>query len=207
MNQTIRGLFGFVILGIPFIANASILNGGFENYNTGVADGGGIGPGYFTYNAGNAGVDDWTIANTSVDIVTVPPGVYPIYSGNAALDLVGTPGPGSISQTVATTIGQLYDVSFWGYSTGGGLNEEVYVSATGSSTSMFTVTGGSWNQYTYSFTASSATTTIGFASSAMNTGNGNTFLDEIEMEAVPEPMTMVVLGGAAAMAALRRRKK
>lgn len=100
-------------------------NGGFEAYSTSAADGGGIGPGYFTYNAGNAGLNDWTIGGTSVDIVTVPPGIYPIFAGNASLDLLGTPGPGSISQSITTVVGQSYDISFWAQANAAGINQTV----------------------------------------------------------------------------------
>ena len=44
---------------------------------------------------------------TSVDVIY---GAYGAISGNS-IDMLGTPGPGSISQTLATTVGQSYLVS------------------------------------------------------------------------------------------------
>ncbi len=182
-------------------------NGGFEAYSTSAADGGGIGPGYFTYNAGNAGLNDWTIGGTSVDIVTVPPGIYPIFAGNASLDLLGTPGPGSISQSIATVVGQSYDISFWAQANAAGINQTVNLEAIGAATqsTSFTVAVGTWTQYTWSFVADSASTNIRFSSDPLNAGNGNTFIDNVE--AVPEPMSMTALAlGLAALARRRARK-
>ena len=184
-----------------------ISNGGFETFNTSAADGGGLGPGYFTYNAGNASLNNWTVGGTSIDVVTLPPGVYPIYAGNASLDLLGTPGPGSISQAITTVVGQSYDLSFWAQANVAGINQTVNLDVIGAATqsTSFTVAVGTWTQYTWSFMADSTSTTIRFASDPLNAGNGNTFMDNVEV--VPEPLTISVLGlGLAAIARRRNRK-
>lgn len=208
MNTFTRAgsLVALTVLAVASQANL-ISNGGFEAFNTSAADGGGIGPGYFTYNAGNTSLNDWTIGGTSIDVVTVPPGIYPIFADNASLDLLGTPGPGSISQAITTVVGQQYDVSFWAQATGAAINQTVNLNAIGAATqsTSFTVSLGTWTQYSWSFVADSTSTTISFASDPLNTGTGNTFIDNVE--AVPEPMSMAVLGlGLAALARRRARK-
>lgn len=183
------------------VSQASFLNGGFETYDTNVANA--SGPGYWVYNAGNAGIQNWTVGGTSVDIVDT---TFPVHSGSAALDLVGTPGPGSVSQSIATSASVAYNVSFWAYSSGGALNDEVYVSADGLNTQLFNVGVGSWNQYTYTFTATGSSTNILLASNVANTSNGNLFLDDVSVEVVPEPATMAVLAGIG-LTLSRRLKK
>lgn len=187
-------------------AQASLLvNGGFESFNTGLAIGGGTG--YHVFGPANQGIDNWTVSATSVDIVTPAGSPYPVYSGNAALDLVGTPGPGGISQDFAVTAGNSYTVSFWGMSTGGGLNENVRVEVShgGFDATDFTVTGGSYNQYSMSFVAgATGTATLTMLSDPGNTSNGNTFIDDVQV--VPEPATMALLAGGALFAARRKKK-
>ena len=186
-------------------AQAHLLtNGGFESFDISKATGSGAG--YYVFGSTDQGIDDWTISATSVDIVTPAGSPYPVRTGNAALDLVGTPGPGGISQDFAVEAGKSYTVSFWGQSTGGGLNEKVRmeVSHGGFDAMDFTVTSGSYNQYSMSFVAgATGSATLSLLSDPGNTSNGNTFIDDVE--AVPEPATLALLaGGALAMA--RRRK-
>jgi hypothetical protein len=185
------------------VAQAQVLNGGFENVNLGGADS--SGPNYWTFTGGNTNISDWTVAAVSVDIVDSG---YPVHSGNYALDLVGTPGPGEISQSVMLTAGQQYDLTFWAYSTGDPINMLLdVVDQANSNAFVFSITQGSWNQYTYSFTAGAASNLIKFKSDPGNTTNGNLFLDDIAVEAVPEPMTMIALAAGVSLAARRKRKQ
>jgi hypothetical protein len=195
----------YALLGLSLVVPASafgqIANGGFETVSLGGADI--SGPGYWTFNNGNASISDWTIGAVSVDVVDAG---YPVHSGNYALDLVGTPGPGMITQTLSLVSGQDYVVSFWAYSTGNPINMVLDTDAVGSSSSMYSITQGSWNEYTFAFTAASSSVDLIFASDAGNTTNGNLFVDDVSIEAVPEPASMVVLGGAALFAARRKKK-
>lgn len=189
-----KNLLLLAALSVTAGAHALVTNGGFElnDYN---------GLGYKEYFAGDPGINGWTVTGTgSVDIVGT---AYPVNSGVHALDLVGTPGPGEIEQTLATTNGMTYTVSFYAMHTGGSINAEVNVGL-GATTQQFQVTT-SYQLYSFNATAASAAEVLKLWSNPQNTSNGNTFIDDVSVEAVPEPATLAALG--VGLAALRRRRK
>lgn len=190
------------VLFVGAVSQAQVLNGGFESVSLPGADI--SGPGYWSYLAGNTSISNWTIGGNSVDIVD---STYPVHTGNYALDLAGTPGPGSITQALALTTGQLYEVTFWARSSGNPINMVLNTSAVGGGTTSqtYSVASGSWNQYAFQFTAGSSSVDLSFATDPLNSTTGNLFLDDIAIEAVPEPMTMVVLAAAGLAAARRKR--
>lgn len=191
-----------VLLVCAGVASANLVtNGGFESYNTGLATSSGTysGGNYYVFPGANLGINSWTISATSVDIVESGVGVD-VNSGLAALDLVGTPGPGGVEQSLATMAGGTYSVSFWAKGTGG-LNNIVNLSL-GADVRTVNITG-TWAQYTETFTGVVGSDLLKFYSDPANNGNGNTFIDDIE--AVPEPATMTLL--ALGALAARRRKK
>lgn len=178
-------------------ANANLVsNGDFEQSFSGADI---SGSGYWTFNAGNAGIPSWTVGMTSVDIVD---STYAPYAGAYALDLAGTPGPGSISQTLATDAGTQYTISFVGRYTGDPINQIVNVGFDGGN-QQFSLTG---TDTTYSFdaTASTASTLLSLATDPSNSSNGNLFIDNVSVQAVPEP-TGFALFGLGALGLLRRR--
>jgi hypothetical protein len=90
---------------LPVRANL-VTNGDFEGSlgtpnNSGS---GGFGP-FLTYNAGNQGIPGWTIGGNGADVWTSFQG-----TGNNVID-TNALGPGSLTQTFATTPGQSYGVS------------------------------------------------------------------------------------------------
>jgi choice-of-anchor C domain-containing protein len=139
-------------------------NGSFE---TGTyADGGG---GFQQLDAPNTNVDGWSVDSGSVDWV----GTYwTAPDGAMSLDLSGADA-GSISQTFDTTIGNTYTVAFLlsGNPAGPPSLKTLEVSATGGTTGLYShdttgsdLTSMVWSAETYTFLATSASTTITFQS-------------------------------------------
>lgn len=134
----------------------------------------------------------------SIDLVGTN---YGPHSGDFAVDLAGTPGPGGVQQDIAVSSGS-YLVSFWARSSGGYPNDAVLASFGGSNH----VIGisGDWQQYSFLENAAGLTT-LNLATRPNNTTNGNVFVDDISVTATPEPATIAVLG-IGAMAMIRRRR-
>ena len=145
-------------------AFTGVANGSFESGS--YVDGGG---GFQQLDAPNASIDGWTVDTGSVDWIgsywTAPDGAM-------SLDLSGADA-GSISQTIDTTIGNTYTVAFLlsGNPDGPPALKTLDVSATGGTTGSYShdTTGSDlttmvWTPETYTFLATSATTTITFAS-------------------------------------------
>ncbi len=123
--------------------------------------------------------------------------------------------PSGIYQSIATVANQNYVLSFQVYTGGGlghsgGVNMHAYagalngpVLATGSNLQGWNFTGNAGlRTYTYSFTATSNVTTIAFSMFSRPVSH----VDNVSLQAVPEPFTMG-LGLAAAGVFVRRRLK
>ena len=180
---------------LPTVGSANLLsNPGFETYAPGAFSG------YTKLDAGNTDVTGWLVGGVSTDIVEK--NSYPVHSGNYAIDLAGTPGPGSMWQNV-TAPADMYTVSFWGLSNQSGDNAKVV--ATFGVTQMTFTLDGTYKQY--SFTApASGFTSFGLSTLPTNTTNGNVFVDDASIQAVPEPTSMAALG-LGALGLLRRRAR
>jgi hypothetical protein len=140
-------------------------------------------------------------------------------NGNQSLDLTGegNQGANGVKQSVATVIGTHYLLSFYlgrqdplapGYEIGPSaldliLNQDAPINFINSSTFSNDI---AWQQFTFDFTATTALTTIAFLNA---TGVGNNFagLDNVDLEAIPEPASLALFGlGLSALLFLRRRK-
>ena len=139
--------------------------------------------------------------------------------GAQSLDLTGegNQGANGIKQSIATVIGGHYFLSFYlgredplapGYEIGPSaldliLNQDAPVNFVATATVANDI---AWTQFTYGFTATAAMTTIAFLNA---TGVGNNFagVDNVDLEAIPEPASLALLGlGLSGLFLLRRRK-
>ena len=160
-------LFGFlaaIALAGPTLAFTGLANGSFE---TGAyVDNG---SGFQQLNAPNSSIADWTVDAGSVDWI----GTYwPAQEGSMSIDMSGVEA-GTLSQTFATTIGNTYNVSFQlsGNPEGDPTVKTLEVSATGGTVGLYSydvtandLTHMNWRPETYSFLATSASTTLSFVS-------------------------------------------
>ncbi len=159
-----------LVLGSAQVALALGTNGSFEL---------GTDPGSFsTHIAGDSSITDWTINSGSVDYVG---SYWAASSGARSLDLNGTT-TGSVSQVIPTTVGATYQVTFDlsgnpDTSADPSLTspslKDVRVDATGAAPQDFTFDTAAmgnthenmmWQGKTYSFVATTSSTTVTFTS-------------------------------------------
>src|ERR1035441_8887186 len=130
----------------------------------------------------------------------------------------GLPGySGAINQTIDTTIGDSYSVSFWlaenesvAFGTSGNLSV-----AFGNTVGFLTTTPSTPNtygQYTFTATATSLTTNFTFASQALV--GGTFFIDDVSVTdvgaggaGVPEPATLFTTAGVFLFAVFLRKRR
>lgn len=167
-------------------AFTGLTNGSFEDLNATYVDNG---FGFQQLNAPNTSIDGWTVDSGSVDWI----GTYwPAPDGAMSIDMSGADA-GTLSQTFETTIGNTYTVSFLlsGNPAGDPAVKTLDVSATGGTVVNYThdVTGTDltsmvWTEETYSFLATSASTTLSFISTT--TGAFGPAIDKVAVsESVP----------------------
>ncbi len=198
-----------VFTALALMATASqavtIVNGSFEAGTF-------TGAPFDTLAAGNTSITGWSIGGAGVDWIG---SYWQASQGNRSIDLSAL-SAGSLSQSIATVIGQRYSVSFdlAGNPTGSPLLKQVVVTINGGDASTFDFTTGAtstanmgWVGNTYNFTATSTTSVLKFTSLA-NTASGPA-LDNVSISAVPEASTwaMLIAGfGMVGVSARRRRR-
>ncbi len=161
--------------------------------------------------SGDPLITGWSVTsapNTGVDLVNAVGAGDPnwAHGGVQAIDMSGTPGPGILSQDVATTVIQEYTLSFWVSSNvgpwTGGMTiywDGVFVDTISSPAF------GTWTSFSYQvFGAPGPTTTLDFVSNI--SGFAGVMLDEVSVVPVPAPSAAAVLL-AGTVAATRRRRR
>lgn len=193
---------------LPASANL-IVNGGFESPT--------VPPGSFNNNfaVGTAGLTGWSVVGPGGRSVSIISGSHialgipvPADTGVQWLDLTG-PGsnnPEGVSQTVITTIGQAYELSYsignlWHPSGVFGVTSTVNVLVNGllafsDTNSTITPTTINWMAISHTFTATTPTTTLTFLNGdpfgENGNGDGNNGLDSIVLTAVSEPPSSMI---------------
>ena len=186
-----------------------ITNGNFETVATGYT----FNSGFKVINNGSSALTGWTVGASSVDLIR---NAYNAIDGYS-VDMLGTPGPGFLSQSFSVVAGQRYNLSFdMARNSGGPAGQGVAVSFGGVAGNFYSTAAASNTLYssnTLSFTA--ATTglaTLSFASAAkagtpFDKYSGAVIDNVSVMAAVPEPETYaMLLAGLGLMGFLRRRK-
>jgi choice-of-anchor C domain-containing protein len=198
-----RTLTLLALAAIASSANAgAFTNGSFE-------DGPAAGT-FVTLSAGDTSITGWTVGGTTIDYIG---SYWQSSDGVRNVDLNGSDGLGSIEQTFDTIANTWYTVTFdlAGNPDGPPVTKSVAVSADSqSNTYAFDTTGATlasmnWSSQTFRFLADDASATLKF-SSLDDTFYGGA-IDNVSVEAVPEPASMAALGLGLAAVARRRRNK
>jgi len=140
---------------------------------------------FLVVNAGAPDISDWTVTG-GVDYIG---SLWTSSDGNRSIDLDGTPGPGGISQAITTIPGVTYSVMFdlAGNPEGGAAEKCLTVQAANDSksycfnTQNLSTTDMGWRTETFTFTATSASTTLSFDSNAQGQSYFGPALDNVRM--------------------------
>ncbi len=190
----------------PATAANLLVNGGFENQTFP-----GTTFGYYNLGGGDATNPvpagfGWTVPINNVDLIDN--GAYtPFLAGGGAyqLDLVGNGSTGAISQSFATVLGQTYRVVLNYSANGSGRQAEVLVdgNAVGS---LINGNPAKWQKFTTTFAGTGATTVFTI-NETIGGGFGGVALDNIAVNAVPEPATWALMLGGFGMVGFAMRKR
>jgi PEP-CTERM motif len=125
-------------------------------------------------------------------------GTYSAWMGAVGSD-------GSFQQSIATTPGQLYNVSFWLQSPGGTPND---LSASFAGVTFYTITNAGAFPYTLESGNITATSTSSLLLFSARQDPSYWNLDDVDVHAVPEPGTvgLVALGALGLVGAVRKRQ-
>ncbi len=165
---------------------------------------------YATKATGNSSITGWTVTGGNIDYI----GSYWLAAdGNRSIDLAGNT-LGTLSQSFDTSIGGLYTVQFamagnpdggeslkWLNASAGDFDGDFSFLQTGK-----TKTSMGWTDYSFQFTALGTQTTLSFE--ALNGGCCyGPALDDVRVDAVPEPASFLLVGLSLAGLGWSRRNR
>ncbi|RFP18475.1 MULTISPECIES: choice-of-anchor C family PEP-CTERM protein [unclassified Duganella] len=157
---------------------------------------------YTVVGAGDGAIAYWTVGGNSVDIIN---NSYNAISGNS-IDMLGSPGPGVLSQSFNAVVGATYTLSFdlTHNPNSHGAGMDVFVGG-----NHYAFDGSTpVTNYTFNFTATSGSQALVF-SSVGGDGWSGAVLDNVSVTAaVPEPETYaMMLAGLGLVGVIARRRK
>lgn len=177
---------------------ATLVNGSFE-----IGPNPNVGPGFITLGTGNSSITGWTVTGGSIDYIG---SYWMAQDGSRSIDLAGT-SLGTLTQTLTDTIvGQRYAVDFWvSKNPDGGAATRTGTFSAGGQTFNFSYavpnsrTNMNWQLETFEFIASSTMTDLSFAADASAGCCFGPALDNVSIDAVPEPATWAMMIGGFAL--------
>jgi choice-of-anchor C domain-containing protein len=182
---------------------------------------------FATYQAGSTAITGWTVNTVNVDWVKNT--VWNASQGSYSIDMNGTnlpngtpSSPGGLHTVIPTTTGSVYRVTFdiAGFvSAGNAINPKTMSVTAGGVTLPFSLTTTNiypgaltlplvlnWQSRTFDFTATGPSSVVSFLSTVTNGDGSAMILDNVVIEAVPEPSALALLGFGALGLVLRRRR-
>ena len=203
MKKYLLGVVATGVLAMAWSASASanlVSNGSFET----LVGGQNLSGTYYEQLApGSTRIADWTVsgaAGKSLDIVREGTGVTPPKSldwaqdGEYGIDLAGNPGPAELSQSISTSSGQQYLVSFWTSSNGSATADalSVYWDNVLMVDKLDTTIQGTWLETHFTVFGTGVPMSLKFA--GLLGGSAGALLDNVSVTAVPLPPAVILFG-------------
>lgn len=201
--NSLSKLFYTICLSVALCSNVQanlILNGSFEDI-------GSVSPSLPTWQI-YASIPNWD--DTRGVEIWNGGFIVPAYDGNNVLELNAHSNDSSSSYSIyqffSTVIGQQYELTFAGRKRESNSDEKFSVSVGDLAESIINQAYGSWNEYSYTFTATSALSQLTFTSLDNRSDTTGNLFDAVSVKSIPEPGSLLlILFGLAGLVVTRKK--